>query len=180
MDIGDLGSAIRLLMAFGSVVIIALVVLVTVIALMIVRRKATGSTAGWANQLFDAINAGNIPPQERAVLASGLVAEATILDRNEISTVAKNRTMVYSTYDFVLEVRLPGQPPYRVPCRQEFVGSESWGLTDGTVVPVRVDRANPQIVYIDREGRKQRAQKAEADTRAEHARRQAELLGRRP
>jgi hypothetical protein len=171
-----LGPSIALVISLVVLLAMVFAAGVTVYALMVVRRKATGSTAGWSTQLVDAISAGNLSAQERAVLANGRVAEATILDRNEINTVAKNRTMVYTTYDFVLDVRLPGQPSYRAPCRQEFIGSESWGLTPDTVVPVRIDPANAQIVYIDRDARKQRALQSEAAEREAHARRQAELL----
>lgn len=176
MGLGLIIQAVIGLIVLGAMVFAAIVV---VFALMSIRRQATGSTSGWASQVFDAVAAGNIPAAEAAVLANGWTAEATILDRNEIKSVAKNRTMVYHTYDFVLEVRLPDRPPYRVPCRQEMIGSLTFRVDQGKVVPVRVDPNNPQVVYVDREAIKQRALQAEAAERDAHARRQAELLGKR-
>jgi hypothetical protein len=175
----SIGPAIQAVAALVTLGAMVFAVVVTVITLMMIRRKATGSTAGWASQVFDAIAAGNIPAAERAVLANGWTAEATILHRNDIKTTAKNRTMIYYLIDFVLEVRPPDRAAYRVQSRQEFIRSEAFRLTQGEPVPVRVDPNNPQVVYIDREARKQRALAAEAAERDAGARRQAELLGRR-
>lgn len=174
-----LGPMIRGVVGLVSVLGLLFAGGVTVGVLMYLRRKSTGSTAGWASQVTDAITAGNIPAHEAAVLANGTIGEATILDRMEVKRVAKNRTMIYTTWRFVLEVQLPGQAAYRAPCEQEFIGSESSLVLQGNAVPVRVDGASPQVVYIDRAALTQRAQTAHAADREAHAKRQAELLGRR-
>lgn len=45
-------------------------------------------------------------------------------------------------------MRREGRPPYRALCNQ-WLGLYAWLGREGEVVPVRIDRENDAIVYID-------------------------------
>jgi hypothetical protein len=158
----------------GVIISVAMFVILAVVALIVffAFRKT-----GLLGQIGRALDAGSSMPGQIEVERNGRMGEATVLDRNDLETVAKNRTMIYHMGALVLEVRLPGFAPYRAPCRQWFIGSKWSHVSQGEVVPVRVDVQNPQIVFVDLAATDQRREYAERAEREAHARRQAELLG---
>ena len=118
-------------------------------------------------------------PQLR-VLRRGDVGEATVLDRNELETTTTGgshtgRRILYRG-SLVLEVRREGQPPYKAQCKQWFESS-SWSFVhENAVVPVRIDRENPQRVFVDTEAKLKQLSDAHEAERARHAKRQDELM----
>ena len=119
-------------------------------------------------------------PQLR-VLKHGTVGEATVLDRNELktTTVGGSHTGRRTQYlgSLVLEVRREGQPAYRAQCQQWF-DSSSWShVAEGARTAVRIDRNDPQRVFVDTEAKLRELLAARDTERERHARRQAELLG---
>lgn len=153
------------------VVALVFLAVVAVIVVIVLRRS------GALGQLDRALSAGNQSPREVDVLRGGRTGEATVLDRNELECVAKNRTVVYHRGALVLELRPPGYPPYRVPCEQWFVSSKWSAVAQGSVVPVRIDPRDPQVVFVDPDAIDRARAAAEQAERDAHARRQAELLG---
>ena len=119
--------------------------------------------------------------RRRAVMGRGSVAEATVLDRNEVGlrSSGQHSLILFHLADLVLEVRPHGGASYRAPCRQEFVGSQWMDLKEGTVVPVRIDPSDPQLVYVDVDARAHADEAARRSDRDAHAKRQTELLGRK-
>ena len=121
-------------------------------------------------------NPWGFPAQQIEVERNGLLAQARILDCNDLETVAKGRSTVHRC-SFVFEVYLPNAAPYRVQCEQWVTGYALRGdAGQGNVVPVRVDPRNPQVVFIDISAIDYAKKKREAAEREAHARRQAELL----
>jgi hypothetical protein len=120
--------------------------------------------------------------RRRAVMKRGGTAEATVLDRNEVGvrSVGQHSSILYHLADLVLEVRPPGAASYRAPCRQEFIGSQWMDLQEGTIVPVRIDAADPQLVYVDIDARVRAEKTAREADREAHTKRQHELLSRKP
>jgi len=118
-------------------------------------------------------------PQLR-VLEHGEVGEATVLDRNELATTTSGGSHTGRRIQYhgslVLEVRRDGQVPYRAQCKQWFESS-SWSFVHETAkVPVRIDRANPQLVFIDTDAKLRELQAAGDSERARHAKRQDDLM----
>src|ERR1700691_4323595 len=113
--------------------------------------------------------------QRYAIEKRGHIAEATVLDAAEVSSyvTGANERIVYYLGDLVLEVRREGHPPYRAPCRQQFIDSQ-WDMLAGQVVPVRIDPANPQRVYVDIAAHVAAIDARGQADREQHARRQAE------
>jgi hypothetical protein len=175
MDLDGIFSLVMLGVGLLVVVILAVVAVVVVFAF----RKGFASQGG-VGAVFAkaerAMAAGTESPLQLEVERIGLVGEATVLDRNDLETVAKNRTMIYHDGSLVLEVRLPNVAPYRAPCRQWFIGSKWSSVSEGCVVPVRVDPRNAQVVFVDLAAGDRARDAAEAAERDRHARRQAELL----
>jgi hypothetical protein len=171
MDPVSIFDVARFLPLLIPIVIVVFLVIVGVI--LVIAFRGTGVLG----QLSRALAAGVASPQQIEVERIGVMGEATVLDCNELESVAKNRTMVYHMAALVLEVRLPGVAPYRAPCRQWFIGSKWMHISEGTVVPVRVDPRNAQIVFVDLAAMDRARENAEIAKREAHARRQAELLG---
>jgi hypothetical protein len=167
------------LISIGVGVFVLLVLAIVAVIVVVAFRKGfadqggVGAVFAKAGRVFEA---GTESPLQQEVQRIGLIGEATVLDRNNLETVAKNRTMIYHDASLVLEVRLPNVAPYRAPCRQWFVSSKWMGISEGTVVPVRVDPRNAQVVFVDLAARDRAREAAEAAERDRHARRQAELL----
>jgi hypothetical protein len=120
-------------------------------------------------------------PQLR-VLKHGVAGEATVLDRNELETVSLGggqhgrRTQYHGS--LVLEVHREGQAPYRAQCKQWFEQS-SWSFVgEGARVPVRIDRGDPQRVFVDTEAKLRELMSARDAERDRHAKRQDELMKR--
>ena len=105
---------------------------------------------------------------QRRVLRNGEPAEATVLSCNDLKTSyagGKRRAHFETLTSLVLEVRREGQTPYRALCEQWFEGSaSSRTVLENSIVPVRIDRTNPQNVFVD----------IDAKRRSEHAARDAE------
>jgi hypothetical protein len=116
---------------------------------------------------------------QRRVLKSGEPAEATVLDRNDLETKYEGGSKYgYRAVNFasvVLEVRREGQPAYRALCKQWF-GSDSWLVREGEVVPVRIDRQNPELVYIDTDAKLRLHQAAQEAERERKAKRQERMM----
>ena len=119
--------------------------------------------------------------QRHAITTRGVVGEATILDRVEVSVkvIGGSGRILFHLGDLVLDVRTGDQPLYRAPCRQEFIASQWMDMRTGAVVPVRIDPEDPQKVLVDTDARVRADADAERGDREEHARRQSELLGRK-
>jgi hypothetical protein len=118
-------------------------------------------------------------PQLR-VLKSGDVAEATVLDRNELETSSTGgsrtgRRLLYFG-SLVLEVRREGQEPYKAQCKQWF-DQGTWSFVgEKAIVPVRIDRADRKVVFVDTEAKLKQLQDASDSERERHAKRQDELM----
>jgi hypothetical protein len=185
MDVSSILNLVPLLSIILPIGILTLVVIILVVVGFTLRKKLVGAgntvagtvTPGLFAQIGRAMAAGQPSPLQLEVERIGWIGEARILDRNDLETVAKNRTTVYYRCALVLEVHLPNTAPYRAPCEQWFVGSVSYSIDQGALVPVRVDPRNPQIVFVDLAAREQAKATAELADREAHARRQAELLG---
>lgn len=169
----DPSSVTDLVQYIGVIVPVFIAIFLGVVAIIVVfALRRSGALA----QVGRAMAAGTASPQQVEVERSGRMGQATVLDRNDLETVAKNRIMVYHFGALVLEVRLPGMPPYRAPCRQWFISSKWSGVMNGSVVPVRVDPRDPQVVFVDLVAMDSARENAERAEREAHARRQAELL----
>lgn len=120
--------------------------------------------------------------EERRVVRIGEPAEATVIDRVEVEVAFEGsskvgRRPIYHG-SLVLEVRREGHPAYRAPCKQWF-GSAAWALLlRGEIVPVRVDRDDPQRVFVDTDAALRAREAAQEAARARQLERQKELLGR--
>jgi hypothetical protein len=119
-------------------------------------------------------------PQLR-VLKHGAAGTATVLDRNELETTTtggghhSSRRILYRG-SLVLDVHRDGQPAYRAKCVQWFEGS-SWSLVhEKATVSVRIDLADPQVVFIDTEAKLRELTSAHDAEREKHAKRQDELM----
>jgi hypothetical protein len=115
-------------------------------------------------------------------MKTGEPAEATVIDRAEIELVFEGSSKVgrrpLRHGSLVLEVRRDGHPTYRAPCRQWF-GSLAWDLVSrGSVVPLRIDRVDPQCVFVDTDTALRAQQAAQEAARTRQLERQKELLGR--
>lgn len=116
--------------------------------------------------------------QRHAIEKRGHIGQAKVLDVAEVSSyvTGANGRIVYHLGDLVLEVQRDGHPPYRAPCRQQFIGSQWQDMQVDQTVPVRIDPANPQRVYVDIAARVAAGDARERADREQHAQRQAELL----
>lgn len=85
--------------------------------------------------------ASMIEPDRERIIAGGLDGEATILSTSVPPRAAR---MFNLTID--LEVRVPGRDAYRV--ANDYMVSSSAQFGPGTVVPVKVDPADPAKVAI--------------------------------
>jgi hypothetical protein len=120
--------------------------------------------------------------EERRVVRIGEPAEATVIDRVEVEVAFEGsskvgRRPIYHG-SLVLEVRREGHPAYRAPCKQWF-GGAAWALVmRGEVVPVRVDRGDPQRVFVDTDAALRAREAAQEAARVRQLERQQELLRR--
>jgi hypothetical protein len=120
--------------------------------------------------------------EERRVMKTGEPAEATVIDRVEVELAFEGsskvgRRPVYHG-SLVLEVRREGQPTYRAPCKQWF-GSAAWhAVSRDATVPVRIDRDDPQRVFVDTEATLRAEATAREAARLRQLERQKQLLGR--
>jgi hypothetical protein len=176
MNLDGLFSLVAIGIGLLVFIILAVVAVIVVVAFRKGFKDQGGVGAVFA-KAGRAIEAGTESALQQEVERIGLVGEATVLDCNDLETVAKNRTMIYHDASLVLEVRLPNVAPYRAPCRQWFISSKWSTVSEGSVVPVRVDPRNAQVVFVDLAARERAKEAAEAAERDRHARRQAELLG---
>ena len=176
MDFNSLGTIITIVTI--AVPILIVVVVGIVLAVVLGKRGANSAPSVFA-QMEHAMNAGTSSPQQQAVEQNGRIARALVLDVNQLESIAKgSRGALLLRCSLVLEVRIPGVAPYRVPCEQWFDAHVYYDLAN-TIVPVRIDPMNPQIVFVDVAAIAQAKQNAANADQEAHARYQAELLGRR-
>ena len=95
--------------------------------------------AGVSQQLDDLFQTQG---DQTRILAEGLDGEATIVGMGVPPRAAALFNLMID-----LEVRVPGQTPYRV--ANTYMVPSSAQLAEGVVVPVKVDQTNPANVAID-------------------------------
>jgi hypothetical protein len=81
--------------------------------------------------------------ERQRLLAEGIEGVATLVQIRE--DVARTNL---PWHEFVLDVRLPDREPYRASRKVSLELSSAPWLKPGVEVPVRVDRADPQVVLV--------------------------------
>ncbi len=114
----------------GSALMIGISILITVVVLFFVFRMVSGVMRG--------------AKQTQQLLATGVPAQARILQIGETGTYINNNPAV----DILMEVMPQGRPPYQVQTRMVVSLIRLPSIQPGNIVPVKYDPNDPTKVAL--------------------------------